>query len=218
MKMTTVLYVGMLYDITSLLNLEPCVETIYVIDMVDLSYGSFVENEENSWITLKQRIKKILTDGYDKNVKIKNGKSVITYENDIVSDNNIINYYLNESHKWTIKFHFESDSKTEVSLIFYAGYSSENVWPSDIKNISSIMSIGSYFYCKIGCDPSDGYDENTHEMIKERCCLPFTFYTTVSIYDTPTKEYELVSLNDILIKKLVIYNFSNESLNLLLKK
>ena len=54
-----ILYVGMMYDITTLINLEETVDNIYVIDLVDLNYGDFIEDKKNSWSTLKEKIKQI---------------------------------------------------------------------------------------------------------------------------------------------------------------
>jgi hypothetical protein len=174
-----VLYVGMMYDITTLLNLEETVDNIYVIDLVDLNYGQFVEGKENSWTTLKEKIKTILLDGFyiDPYQDIKQinklGKAVLISEEDIITGYNIDTNRLNEKHRWSMKFKYDILQK-EINLIFYGGYCSEEEWPIDIININCIMSMGAYFYKKL--DDKTECDKMTEKMIIERCTIPLSYY------------------------------------------
>ena len=175
-----VLYVGMMYDITTLINLEDTVDNIYVIDMVDLHYGQFIESKENSWITLKEKIKTILMDGFYihtyTNMKQINklGKAKIISEEDIIYEYNKTQYNnFNERHRWSLKFVYENLQK-EINLIYYGGYCTEDIWPSDIQNINCIISIGAYFYETL--DDINDYSEITKKMIIERCNLPLSYY------------------------------------------
>ena len=231
-----VLYVGMMYDIISLINLEESVENIYVIDMVDLNYGQFIKDKKNSWETLKERIKNIIKDGYNihdyTNIKQINklGKGEIIFEEDIIKDTNNKSKYFNMlsiKHKWTLKFRYDNIGK-EINMIFYAGYSSEEIWELDIQNINCIMSMGSYFYNKLNNDDNDdndnnkyNYDINTKSMIIERCLLPLSHYTLYFIcnkhynkinniyYNDNSQEIELNNE----IGKIILTDFSNNSLD-----
>jgi hypothetical protein len=175
-----VLYVGMMWDIVTILNLEE-VDIIYVLDDIDLSYGIFIEGKENSWNTLKEKIKNILIDGFyycnylNVNQKIKYGKAKIINE----SETNIINKneidIIDESktdiideikYKWNLKCVFEKIGKT-IELIFFAGYISDEIWPSEINDINTIITNGAEFF---NCN------YNTTKMIKEHCIIPFTYY------------------------------------------
>lgn len=179
-----ILYVGMMYDITTLLNLENMeeVDKIYVIDIVDINYGQFIEDEENSWNTLKLKIKNILINGeyYDKyeqiNQYIKYGKSIILNESEEFlqhTDNSDIpeelyNYYDIYLNKRIYKLNFLIEKiNKKIELIFYAGFSSDEIWPTEINNISTIITCGSSFYYN---------EEITTQMIKEKCNLPFDYY------------------------------------------
>lgn len=172
-----VLYVGMMWDVITALNLE-YFNRIYVMDTVDLTYGKFIEDKPNSWNTLKEKIKNILIDGYhycqyeNKNQYIKYGNAKILDEDekifckfdnskfDNLRDDNIVRC------RWNLIFLFET-TKHNVELIFYCGFSSDEHWPYEINNISSIITNGSSFY---KCE------HITTKMIKERCNVPFSYY------------------------------------------
>ena len=176
---SNILYVGMMYDITTLINLEDIVDNIYVIDLVDLGYGKFIEDKENSWSTLKEKIKTILTDGFyiDKyrNMKQINklGRAKIISEDDIMCGYNNQCDFFNERHRWSLKFVYEN-LKKEINLIYYGGYSTEDIWPLDVQNINCIISIGAYFYEPLV--ENKEYSEITKNMIIERCNLPLSYY------------------------------------------
>ena len=159
------LYVGMMWDIATALNLEDF-DKIYVMDMIDLSYGQFIEGKINSWNTLKEKIKNILIDGYyyDEyyhiNQYIKYGKATI------INETEKIEYLENDKYKWELDFMFNLTNK-KVKLIFYVGYNSDSVWPDDIKDIHTIFTFGACF--------GENWDI-TKKMIIERCCLPFSYY------------------------------------------
>ena len=175
-----VLYVGMMYDITTLINLEETVDNIYVIDKVDLSYGKFIKGKKNSWITLQEKIKNILINGFyiDPFDKVKQmnklGKAQIISEENINIDI--------KKNRWSLKFRYENINK-EINMIFYAGYCTEDEWPLDVKNINCIISIGACFYRKLG---GDSIDEITKNMIIERCNLPLSHYM---LYFNCNKKY-----------------------------
>ena len=162
-----ILYVGMMWDITTALNLEDF-DKIYVMDSVDLTYGQFIEGKQNSFETLKEKIKNILVNGYyyekyyNVNQYIKYGKAKIIEE----TEDKICNHPTEFQSKWNLKFIFEETDKM-VELIFYAGYMSDYRWPDEIKNISTIITIGSGFY---ECE------DVTTKYINERCTTPFTYY------------------------------------------
>jgi hypothetical protein len=179
-----ILYVGMMYDIATLLNLENMeeVDKIYVIDIVDINYGQFIEGEKNSWNTLKLKIKNILINGecyhkYEKiNQYIKYGKSIILNESEefLQHTNNsdipeeLYNYYDIYLNKRIYKLNFLIEKiNKKIELIFYAGFSSDEIWPTEINNISTIITCASSFYCN---------EEITTQMIKEKCNLPFDYY------------------------------------------
>ena len=229
-----VLYVGMMYDITSLINLEESVDNIYVIDIVDLGYGQFIKDKKNSWETLKERIKNILRDGFNindyNNIKQINklGKAEIIFEEDIIKydiKDDIKrdikdDYGLSTKHKWTLKFKYEKNGKI-INMIFYGGYCSEEIWELDIQNINCIMSMGSYFYNKI--NDNNNYDMNTKNMIKDRCVLPLSHYTLYficnkyydkinTIYHDQLDNIQNVELNDE-IGKVILTDFSDNNLN-----
>lgn len=233
--MSNVLYVGMMYDITSLINLENSVDNIYVIDMVDLCYGQFIKDKKNSWETLKEKIKNIIKDGYNinnyDNTKQINklGKAEIIFEEDIIKDTehaentNKYDVVLTVKHRWTLKFRYENTGK-EINMIFYAGYCSEDIWELDIQNINCVMSMGSYFYGKLNDRVNrKNYDINTKNMIIERCILPLSHY---KLYYNCKKKYHTkiskksnnlqeVEINDD-IGKIILTDFSNRSLQKLL--
>lgn len=179
--MKSVLYIGMLYDIELLLNLEPDVDNIFVIDMVDLSYGTFIEGKTNSWDTLKERIKNIIEK-----------KSVIVSENDTITKHKSSSYYLKESHRWNVVFE-------KVNLVFYAGYLSEEQWPEDVININTIISVGACFFS------ADETYESTKKTLAERCTLPLTHYAN----QLKHSKYKKINVPcEYSIGKMIINDFS----------
>lgn len=50
-----VLYVGMMWDILSVLDMVPNVDNIYVIDDVDLSYGTFIKGKKKFIRNIKRK-------------------------------------------------------------------------------------------------------------------------------------------------------------------
>ena len=184
------LYVGMMYDIIAALNLMYYTSSteLFIIDLVDLSYGQFVEGKSNSWETLKEKIKYIVLDGFyidpyiDPDIDIKEinkfGKAIILSENDQFSGKKRSAWEFDELHEWSMKVQFNDKI---INIVFYAGYSTEEKWPSQIKNIGHIIRTGSYFLRRLNwCDDDifdiDECDETTVEMIRDRCIKPLTIY------------------------------------------
>ncbi len=179
-----VLYLGMAHDIMGPLLLVPDLDTLYVLNYLDKAYGSWEEH--------KDRIRKVLLQGSDKNIaesfwfknKIRyqhlykhrkwinvhtlEGPSEILFDTDTPDSNyftdipSLISNCYTNSI-WRLQFLYNGKVR---NLIYYYNFNFElYTWPSEIKNIHYHIWNGSYAWEMMAEEPEK---ELLRKMMVER--------------------------------------------------
>ena len=139
--MINVLYCGMAWDIMSPLLLIPNLDKLYVIDNFDSAYSS-----DGTFTGQQQDIKNILISGTENEYK---RQIFIDSETDILKKYDIhslaepckIVCENKNENQWILEFMYLGQLR---KLIHYQ-YDFHDEWPSDIINITHVMSIGAPF-------------------------------------------------------------------------
>jgi len=146
--MTNILYIGMADDIISPLLLCPDFDTLFVIDIFN-GYS-----EDGTFENQKKLIIDTLINGYTKMIPCECDPKILYYSKYIGgmatvisnTDTNIIDTEntddgenLVEGGVWTLKFEWNGKIRT---MIRYEMNMNKSIWPTEIVNISHIITIG----------------------------------------------------------------------------
>ena len=125
------LYLGMATDIASALTLAPGLTTLFAINQLDDSYGSWDEHRE--------LIKEVLEEGNDLCIlkPIPPRERVVTY---LKGPSTILSEKMTED-VWTLEFLYDNVVRT---LVYYYDTDFLNVWPKDIVDIEHIFFMGAF--------------------------------------------------------------------------
>ncbi len=162
-----VIYLGMAFDITSPLLLVPDVDVIYVIDMIDTTYGIY------SWDGQKAEVRRLLEDGSDEKSECR-----------CFNDHNIINHWprstiisdVDNDELWTLDFYYNGKIR---KLIYYHHRNYHETWPATISGCSHVITIGAPCLQK-------GADEKNNlmkAMLKERCTKNATYWALSFLHE-----------------------------------
>lgn len=143
--MSTVLYLGMADDIMAPLLLVPDIVTLYVIDKFDFCFSP-----DGTWNGQKEDIVNTLKSGDH----LKTQSKILSNK-----DNGKI---------WKLKFMYDN---REINLIFYhhRDFIIEE-WPDVVKDVSHVISIGSYLWL------SETVDDDVISMLNKRTTKHFWIY------------------------------------------
>lgn len=162
----------MAYDIMTPLLLVPDLTTLYAIDLVD---SKFTTN--NTWKSQKKEIRQILLDGNDKNTYTaklrkecdRNDKIYHLKTKSIIIEDN------DNENKWLLKFVYNG---IERNLIYYHHRNYWVEWPSEIKDITNIMTMGAKYW-----SDDDKVQEIFLKMLQTRTTYIYYFYALTFLHE-----------------------------------
>ncbi len=168
---TNVLYLGLAFDIMSPLLLVPDLDTIYAIDLVDVSYGL------HSWDLHKAEMRLILTCGSDEKSQCRH-----LFEHNrinrlpggpatIISD-------IDTDNCWTLEFAYDGKIRS-LQYYHHIDFQSNEEWPPSIQGCAHVMSMGAAALVE------ESHESNAHvkQMLLERCESEAKYYALTFLHE-----------------------------------
>lgn len=184
MKKTNILYCGMADDILTPILLAPDFDTLFAIDIFD---GAFTPECSSKWEDQKNEILMLLEDGHDQNswhlkvykehhpnwpITKLNGKCTILSN-------------IDDGKCWHVQFLYENQQR---ALLYYHHRDFYKTWPSDVKDINHLMSMGAVFM-RDKYEPKFVNIPKFFNCIKERCDLGCLYYESFNHFVENNGEY-----------------------------
>ena len=158
-----VLYLGMAFDIWSALQICPDLDTLFVLDLFDFSYGyhhkygtnvtfdSTFQDIEPTIETLKHEVKSILLNGSDIN-SVDAYASSVSQVLHLKSKSIILEDVTLPDGTWILTFVY--NGKKRVLKRYESDF--QKIWPQDVTSLSWILGPGSVYFGPIE-DPSEDF-------------------------------------------------------------
>lgn len=175
MKKSNILYCGMADDVLSPMLLVPEFKTLYAICLLDTAF-----TKDNTWEGQKEDIKQQLIDGHDDNslhLRIYREHHTNWPVTKLIERCHILKEE-DKNSRWELTFSYLG---VERSLVYYHHRNFYVEWPSDIKDINHLMSMGATFMTdKNGTTVKN---KKIFKNIVDRCDKKCLYYELYNVYD-----------------------------------
>jgi len=189
MKSKKVLYCGMADDVLSPLLLVPDLTHLYVIDEFDNAFARRIsEKKSGTWETQKKDIKTMLSNGNDNDshhldiYREYKGTWPITK----LEEPCTLLEETDSNKRWHLAFKYKG-IKRELIYIHHTNFYS--IWPSEINDISHVMSMGAVFIVEKNGE-FKREEKDFLKMLAERTTTDCLYYDQYNLFDIQYNLYD----------------------------